>query len=261
MKKLGWGISVLGLMAMTAEASAGVACDPVSAAALKTAAVQQELMVAGLTCGAGSAYNHFVLADRLDLQKSDADLMAYFKKRDGKEAGYDSYKTKLANLASNKSSAEGSHFCSDTARLFRASEGASLKDFVAGQRLLIAAPEACAVKYDRVEEASVGGPSYALPAAPYGAPPTERRADPQYDAMRRYADADTQRYADSGPSYDRAAQRYDRQDQRQDYRDYYDPPPPPARPARREQDYYLQGWGYGPYAWLPARPRWYGSDY
>jgi len=260
MKKLGWGISVLGLVAMTAQVSAAVVCDPVSSAALKTAAVQQELMVAGFTCHAGDAYNRFVIADRPDLQKSDADLMAYFKNRDGKEAGYDSYKTKVANLAASKS-ASSDRYCADTAKAFHAAEGVSLKDFVAGQRLLIAAPEACAVKYDRVQEASVTGPSYALPAAPYGAPPEARLyADDRRQAMQRYADAGDvdDRYADANPSYDRAAQRYGRQNQSQDY---YAPPPPAPRPARREQDYYLQGYGYGPYAWLPARPRWYGPEY
>jgi hypothetical protein len=254
MKRLKWGISLLSLMAMTAQASAAMVCDQASAAALKTAAVQQELMVAGLTCHAGEAYNRFVLADRPQLQKSDADLMAYFKTRDGNEAGYDSYKTKLANLAASKSSAEGSRFCSDAARAFRASQGASLEDFVAAHRLLIAAPEACAVKYDRVEEAAVTGPSYALPAAPYGAPET---APPP----RRYAGLDRRnraeaprRYADARDGYAPAAQRYAQMDRRDDY-----PPPPPPRRPRRAQDYYLQGWGNGPYAWLPPRPRWYGD--
>ena len=63
-------------------------------------------MVAGLTCGDISAYNRFVLDYQPGLQKSDADLMAYFRNRDGSEAGYDSYKTKLANLAAGKSGAD-----------------------------------------------------------------------------------------------------------------------------------------------------------
>jgi hypothetical protein len=253
MKHWKWGISVVGLMAMTAQVSAATLRDQTASAALKTAAVQQELMVAGLTCHAGQAYNRFVIADRPDLQKSDADLMAYFKSRDGNEAGYDSYKTKLANLASNKSSAYGSRFCSDTARAFRASEGASLKDFVAGHRLLIAAPESCAVKYDRVEEASVSGPSYALPAAPYGAPPPARRyAEQNQRNWRQYADASdtsSQTYVDS---YAQATDRYSQLDRRDDYV----PPPPPRRQPRREQDYYQQGWTNGPYAWLPPPRRW-----
>ncbi len=227
-----WSISFLALMAMTVDASAAVICDQKAAAALKTAAVQQELMVAGLTCHAGPAYNRFVLANQPQLQKSDADLMAYFKSRDGKEAGYDTYKTKLANLAAGLE-ARDDGFCAATARAFQAAQGVSLAEFVAAEHLLIATPEACAVKYDRVEEAAVTGPSYNLPAAPYGAPPS---------ATRRYADNETQDYGQQ--SYDRQA---------------YGPPPPP----RRQQDYYAQGW-YGPNAWMPPPPprrRWYQGAY
>jgi len=257
MKRMRLGISFLALIAMTAEASAAVVCDQGSSAALKTAAVQQELMVAGLMCHADAAYNRFVLADQPQLQKSDADLMTWFRNRDGTEAGYDSYKTKLANLAANKSSAPGNGFCAAAARVFRASEGVPLEDFIAGQHLLIAAPESCAVQYDMVEEAAVAGPSYALPAAPYGAPAT-----PPPQAARRYADLD----------------------QRQDYQDYDAPaaPPPVARrqadpdmrqaynaPRSRrvqqeQQEYLDQGWVYGPYGWVPPRPPrrgWYQSGY
>ena len=232
--KLGhWSVSVLALMAMTAQASAAAICDQKTAAALKTAAVQQELMVACLTCHASAAYNRFVLTDQPQLQQSDADLMAYFKTRDGNEAGYDSYKTKLANLAAGREASDDA-FCAATARVFRAAEGVSLADFIAGQHLLIAAPEACAVKYDRVEEAAVNGPSYDLPAAPYGAPPPPAR-----------------RYAENDQSYDR----------RNDDRRAYDAPPP--RPAQREQDYYGQRW-YGPDGWAPPPPpprRWYQGAY
>ena len=40
-------------------------------------------MVAGLTCQASDAYNRFVIAYRPELQKSDADLKAYFVRREG----------------------------------------------------------------------------------------------------------------------------------------------------------------------------------
>ena len=104
---------------------------------------------------------------------SDADLMSYFRNRDGSEAGYDSYKTKVANLSSARSSAYGSRYCQQIARDFAASfrQGQTLKDFVAGERLLIAVPESCAVKYDLPEVAVAGVPSYTLPASPYGAAP------------------------------------------------------------------------------------------
>ena len=104
--------------------------------------------MAGLTCGDISAYNRFVLAYQLGLQKSDADLMAYFRNRDGSEAGYDSYKTKLANLAAGKSGADTARYCAAARREFAAATatGQTLENFVNTDRLLIAAPEACAIK-------------------------------------------------------------------------------------------------------------------
>jgi hypothetical protein len=169
------GLSFLALVAMTAEASAADLCDPGAAAAIKTAAVQQELMVAGFTCGAMAQYNRFVLAYQPELQKSDADLMSYFRHRDGRVAGYDSYKTKVANLAASRSAAEGGRYCQAMDRAFADAQGQTLKQFVASENLLIAMPEACGVKYDMPEMA---GPSYQVPATPYGAGSRQAYNDP-----------------------------------------------------------------------------------
>jgi hypothetical protein len=242
MKHTQFGISLLGLIAMTAQASAAAVCDQGASAALKTAAVQQELMVAGLTCHADAAYNRFVLADQPQLQKSDADLMSYFKSRDGNEAGYDSYKTKLANLAAGMEGEQGNRFCASMARVFQASDGVPLQDFIAGQHLLIAAPEACAVKYDPVEEAAVAGPSYALPAAPYGAANLAAAlpaTPPPAMAARRPADPDVQE-AYNAPQNNSAPQGLSRRDR------------------QLQQQYIAAGWTYGPYGWVPPRPprRW-----
>lgn len=80
------------------------------ALALKTAAVQQELMVAAFTCGDTDGYNRFVTAYQPDLQASDAILLAYFQ-RTGSTADYHSYKTSLANDFS-LISARNDRFCS-----------------------------------------------------------------------------------------------------------------------------------------------------
>ncbi len=149
------GLFFAALIAMTAQGNAADLCDPVASAALKTAAVQQELMVAGLTCSAARQYNRFVIAHLLELRQSDANLMAYFKNRDhGREAGYDSYKTKAANLSAYRSGSDGALYCRAIARDFRAAEHSNLMDFIAGTHLLISVPDACAVKYDRAEMAS-----------------------------------------------------------------------------------------------------------
>lgn len=198
MIKLKTGLSFLALIGMVAQGRAAELCDMGSASALKTAAVQQELMVAGLTCHADAQYNRFVLANRTELQLSDAALMNYFRERDGNEAGYDSYKTKLANLSASRSAADGPRYCQAIARDFAAADGRPLKDFIAGERLLIAAPEACAVKYD-MPEVAVAGPSYALPATPYGAPaPLSRQAA---NTTPRSSAPDEERDDDSYSSY------------------------------------------------------------
>ena len=152
MRYLKTGLCCAALFAMTAQSFAAELCNPTNAAALKTAVVQQQLMVAGFTCNDWPQYNRFVTAHRQELQKSDADLMAYFKKRDhGTERGYDSYKTKAANLSANRSAADGARYCAAINRDFEAAAHGSLKDFIAGEHLLIPAPEACAIKYDPTE--------------------------------------------------------------------------------------------------------------
>lgn len=161
------GLSFTALLAMTTQVHGADLCDPAASAALKTAAIQQELMVAGFTCGAEGQYNRFVATHRQELRKSDAILMAYFKARDhGREAGYDSYKTRAANLSANRSASDGALYCQAIAQDFDAAEHRSLKDFIADARLVIPAPDACAVKYGETELASVE-----LPASP---PPRHR---------------------------------------------------------------------------------------
>jgi hypothetical protein len=186
MTKLKAGISVLALLAMTAEASAAELCDRGASSALKTAAVQQELMVAGLMCHDTVSYNRFVIGFQTDLQKSDAALMSYFRNRDGNEAGYDSYKTKLANLAAMRSSMDGSRYCAAVrAEFAAAAASAGLTDFIAHDRLLITVPEACAVKYEPVTVAVAGVPTHDLPAMPYGA--QEDAPQPAYAAAPLHA--------------------------------------------------------------------------
>jgi hypothetical protein len=80
------------------------------ALALKTAAVQQELMVAAFTCGDTDGYNRFVTSYQPELQASDAILLAYFQ-RTGSTADYHTYKTSLANDFS-LISARNNRFCS-----------------------------------------------------------------------------------------------------------------------------------------------------
>jgi hypothetical protein len=82
---------------------------------LKTAALQQELMVAALSCHAVRAYNRFVRNHRAELLDSDAALLTYFARHDGDggTAGYNAFKTELANAASLRSAEDTEGFCAD----------------------------------------------------------------------------------------------------------------------------------------------------
>ncbi|MBV9991578.1 MAG: hypothetical protein JOZ72_09825 [Alphaproteobacteria bacterium] len=90
--------SVLALFAMMGQSWAGAMCaKPDEAMALKTAAMQQELMVAALYCNDVAPYNHFVTSHQHELQASDAMLLSYFQRGHGGSPAYHAYKTGLAN--------------------------------------------------------------------------------------------------------------------------------------------------------------------
>jgi hypothetical protein len=96
-----------------AVAAAAPYCSaPQDAAAVRAAALQQEMMVAAFLCRDVDAYNRFVLAHRGELQESDRTLMDFFLKADPQtgDADYNLYKTELAN-ASSLRSANDPRFC------------------------------------------------------------------------------------------------------------------------------------------------------
>ncbi len=90
--------SVLALFAMVGQSwAAGSCARPTEAMALKTAAMQQELMVAALYCNDVGLYNRFVVSYQHELQDSDAALLGYFQHGHGGSSAYHAYKTALAN--------------------------------------------------------------------------------------------------------------------------------------------------------------------
>jgi hypothetical protein len=134
------------LGAAGSAAEAAVPCTTAQEwAALRAAAVAQELMVAGLTCQSVDAYNRFVTAYRPELMRSDADLKSYFLRREGRrgEAAYDTFKTKLANLSALSQLANPAGFCAAMRMAFDQASyrNQGLDRFVEGQRLLIALEE------------------------------------------------------------------------------------------------------------------------
>ena len=119
------GGALAGLLAFdgltTTAWAAGDCASPADMAALRTAALQQELMVAAFSCRDIDRYNRFVLAHQPELIASDAKLKLFFVRRDARhsEAGYHAYKTELANASSLRSIHETEAFCAAAETDFR----------------------------------------------------------------------------------------------------------------------------------------------
>jgi len=107
--------------------------------AMQTAAVQQELMVAALTCNAVTLYNSFVTGYQKELQDSDHTLQKLFQRLRGGKKGtedYHAYKTKLANGSSIKSIGNITQFCANAQAAFSTALGpakSTLSSFVTAQ--------------------------------------------------------------------------------------------------------------------------------
>jgi hypothetical protein len=137
--------AALAFAGMAASSSASDRClDRHDMTALQVASVQQQLMVAALTCGDIAQYNRFVRAYQPELRSSDAALMALFVRLSGRSAGtaeYHSFKTKLANAASLRSSSDGSYCGMANAAFSEAFErDTNLTGFVATQPVAFRVP-------------------------------------------------------------------------------------------------------------------------
>ncbi|HET7083996.1 MAG TPA: hypothetical protein VFI23_04440 [Rhizomicrobium sp.] len=255
---------------------------PVEAAALKTAVMQQELMVAALQCHETRAYNRFVMSYREELQSSDAALKAFFVRRGGEhgEAGYDTFKTKAANLSALEQARHGAAFCADARALYAAAfaNQDSLMHFVESRSAttdigaicvesrpvlartesrpaLAAQPSVRVASTAQAADIAVGGvPTHSLPAIPYGRA-GEVPPPPRATANRAEEDA---------------ARDDDQDDASNAYASADDLPPPPPR-RWRYSDMRARDYGgyrpYGPTTWQqewrgygPPRYGWYQRD-
>jgi hypothetical protein len=124
--------------------------------ALQVAALQQQLMVAALTCDDVPLYNNFVTAYQKDLLASDEALQAFFD-RFGSEEGmpaYHSFKTKMANLYSARSASDKQRFCTNA----RATFGPALKtDKVSLASFAMSQPSTVSEPYTNCGETVAGG--------------------------------------------------------------------------------------------------------
>lgn len=134
-------------LALAAQASqAGERCATRDEyATLKVAAVQQELMVAALTCHDIGAYNRFVISYRRELQRSDHAMLKLFIRREGGregDAAYNAYKTRLANLSALANTENGDAFCANAeaefARLLERRE--PLAEFALARHVSVSLP-------------------------------------------------------------------------------------------------------------------------
>jgi hypothetical protein len=214
--------ATIAFMALANPALAAGGCATATDAfALKTAVMQQELMVAAFQCRETDAYNRFVTTFRGELQSSDAALKAFFIRRGGEhgEAGYDSFKTKAANLSALEQARHSAAFCADAHALYAAAfaHQGSLMSFVDSRtaatdignicvesrpvapvlaRADAGPQQASAPRKAQTQLAEVSGvPAHSLPAMPYrrdamvAAPALEDMRDDDVDgASPSYAD-------------------------------------------------------------------------
>jgi hypothetical protein len=134
-----------GAMALTAVLLTGTAlarpapkcAKPAEVSAIQTAAIQQELMVAALTCNEIDHFNAFQTGFNKELRESDATLEHMFKRLFGGsrgEAQYHAFKTRLANDSSMRSIHDNVDYCQQARQVFAAalvSQRPRLADFVA----------------------------------------------------------------------------------------------------------------------------------
>lgn len=106
-----------------AAAPAGKCAKPDEVSAIQTAAIQQELMVAALTCNEITRFNAFQTGFGPELRTSDALLAKMFKRLYGArqgEAEYHAFKTRLANDSSIRSIHDNLSYCHEAAGVFDA---------------------------------------------------------------------------------------------------------------------------------------------
>ena len=117
------GVCALAAAMLTgpAEAKVGRCALPEEMSAVQAAAIQQELMVAALTCNEISRFNAFQTGFGPELRASDATLERMFKRLFGSsrgEAQYHAFKTKLANDSSMRSIRDNPGYCQEAAAMF-----------------------------------------------------------------------------------------------------------------------------------------------
>lgn len=111
---------------------------PAEVTAIQASAVQQQLMVAALTCHEITNFNAFQTSFSTELRKSDRQLQSMFRRLFGAGRGTDEYhafKTRLANDSSIRSIHDNTGYCREAQLVFAAAlspEKPTLANFVSG---------------------------------------------------------------------------------------------------------------------------------
>ncbi len=116
------GVCLALSLAISGAADArGPACaKPDEMSAVQTSAIQQELMVAALTCNEVPRFNAFQTGFGPELRLADATLARMFKRMYGKgrgESAYHAFKTKLANDSSMRSIHDNPAYCHEAGNI------------------------------------------------------------------------------------------------------------------------------------------------
>lgn len=112
----------------TADSGRADSCaGSVEQIALNSRALQTELMVAALSCGNRIRYNAFVIKYRGDLVKHGRSLQSFFQRKHGAAGrkNLNTFITRLANEASQRSSITHAAFCANSSSLFNRLLGAT----------------------------------------------------------------------------------------------------------------------------------------
>jgi hypothetical protein len=157
MKGIKTGFLGLALSSFIGNAWAADVCARIQdLTALQAAAVQQQLMVAAFTCKDFGLYNSFVVTYQADLQSSDRTLQDFFLRLNPATgaADYHTFKTKLANSYSLRSSGNDKAYCGTALQVFRAALNEGKKSLA---QFVMAQPVSFTAKYDSCGERIEGG--------------------------------------------------------------------------------------------------------
>ena len=148
----------------------GACATPAEITAIQVSAVQQELTDAALACGPKETqlFNRFQTVFNRELRRSDARMMAMFKRLHGAskgDAAYDAYKTRAIAHAEQRRTRPGAaeNFCKTADIVFAAAlapDKPVLEDFVAGVPVEETTPvDTCEIKVGVALQGVAAGPA------------------------------------------------------------------------------------------------------